>query len=129
MRALRQVAAVMALTPRTIPARLSSSAVAITGIAGVVIVFVSLLSIGAGFAAAMQGSGSPARALILRSGADTELTSGLDGPEVDVIKQAPGIRRDASGPRASAGLYAMLDIPKRPTPDLRPNVPIRALYP
>ena len=129
MRALRQVAAVMALNLRTIPARLSSSAVAITGIAGVVIVFVSLLSIGAGFAAAMQGSGSPARALILRSGADTELTSGLDGPEVDVIKQAPGIRRDASGPRASAELYAMLDIPKRTTPDVGANVPMRGVEP
>ena len=56
---LRQTAAVMALNLRTIPARLSSSAVAIIGIAGVVVVFVSVLSIAAGFSAAMQGSGSP----------------------------------------------------------------------
>ena len=49
----------MALNLRTIPARLSSSAVAIVGIAGVVVVFVSVLSIAAGFSAAMQGSGSP----------------------------------------------------------------------
>ena len=49
----------MALNLRTIPQRLGSSAVAIIGIAGVVVVFVSVLSIAAGFAAAMQGSGSP----------------------------------------------------------------------
>ena len=58
MRWLRQTTAVIALNLRTIPARLSSSAVAIIGIAGVVVVFVSVLSIAAGFGAAMQGSGS-----------------------------------------------------------------------
>jgi putative ABC transport system permease protein len=129
MRPLRQTISVMALSLRTIPERLSSSAVAIIGIAGVVVVFVSVLSIGAGFAAAMQGSGSPARALVLRSGADTELTSGLQGTEVDVIKQAPGIRRDASGPGASAELYVMLDIPKQSSPDAGANVPMRGIEP
>jgi putative ABC transport system permease protein len=129
MRPFRQMLAVMMLNLRTIPARLGSSAVAIIGIAGVVVVFVSVLSIGAGFAAAMQGSGSPGRALVLRSGADTELTSGLQGLEVDVIKQAPGIRRDASGPRASGELYVMLDIPKRSTPNTGANVPMRGIEP
>jgi putative ABC transport system permease protein len=129
MRPFSQTIAVMALSLRTIPARLSSSAVAIIGIAGVVVVFVSVLSIGAGFAAAMQGSGSPARALVLRSGADSELTSGLQGAEVDVIKQAPRVRRDASGPRASAELYVMLDIPKQSTPDAGANVPMRGIEP
>jgi putative ABC transport system permease protein len=129
MRPFRQTLAVMTLNLRTIPARLGSSAVAIIGIAGVVVVFVAVLSIGAGFAAAMQGSGSPGRALVLRRGADTELTSGLQGPEVDVIKQAPGIRRDASGPRASGELYVMLDIPKQSTPNTGANVPMRGIEP
>jgi putative ABC transport system permease protein len=106
---------------------LSSSAVAIVGIAGVVVVFVSVLSIGAGFAAAMQGSGSAARALVMRTGADTELTSGLEGPDVDVIKQAPGIRRDGSGPLASAELYVILDVPKKSTPGASANVPMRGI--
>ena len=98
MRWMAQTLAVLALNIRTIPARLSSSGVAIIGIAGVVVVFVSVLSIAAGFQAAMQGSGSPDRALVLRSGADSEMTSGLSGDDVDVIKQAPGIRRDDKGP-------------------------------
>src|SRR3954466_1473644 len=99
---IRQTAAVLALNVRTIPARLGSSGVAIVGIAGVVVVFVSVLSIAAGFSAAMQGSGSPTRALVMRSGADSELTSGLSAEGVDTIKQAPGIRRDGQTPLASA---------------------------
>jgi putative ABC transport system permease protein len=129
VRWLAQTAAVIALNLRTIPARLSSSAVAIIGIAGVVVVFVSVLSIAAGFAAAMQGSGSSDRALVMRSGADTEMTSGLDGPDVDVIKQAPGVRRDGADPLASAELYVMLDIPKRSAPDGAANVPMRGIEP
>jgi putative ABC transport system permease protein len=124
---IKQTLAVIALNLRTIPARLSSSAVAIVGIAGVVVVFVSVLSIGAGFAAAMQGSGSATRALVMRTGADTELTSGLEGPDVDVIKQAPGIRREGSGPLASAELYVILDVPKKSTPDASANVPMRGI--
>ena len=52
--------------------------------------------------------GTPARrtrALVMRSGADSEMTSGLRRPEVDVIKQAPGIRRDGQAALASAELY------------------------
>jgi putative ABC transport system permease protein len=124
---IKQTLAVIALNLRTIPARLSSSAVAIVGIAGVVVVFVSVLSIGAGFAAAMRGSGSATRALVMRTGADTELTSGLEGPDVDVIKQAPGIRRDGSSPLASAELYVILDVPKKSTPGASANVPMRGI--
>jgi putative ABC transport system permease protein len=125
---LRQTAAIIALNLRTIPRRLSSSAVAIIGIAGVVVVFVSVLSIGAGFSAAMLGSGSPSRALVLRSGADTELTSGLDQIEVDVITQAPGIRNGESGALVSPELYVILDVPKRST-GRTANVPMRGFGP
>jgi putative ABC transport system permease protein len=128
-RALRQIIAVTALNLRTIPARLSSSAVAVVGIAGVVVVFVSVLSIAAGFSAAMTGSGSPNRALVMRSGADSEMTSGLDGADVDVIKQAPGIRRAGQAPLASAELYVIIDLPKKSTPDAAANVPMRGIEP
>jgi putative ABC transport system permease protein len=128
-RTLRQIIAVTALNLRTIPARLSSSAVAVVGIAGVVVVFVSVLSIAAGFSAAMTGSGSPNRALVMRSGADSEMTSGLDGADVDVIKQAPGIRRAGQAPLASAELYVIIDLPKKSTPDAAANVPMRGIEP
>ncbi|HKY23111.1 MAG TPA: ABC transporter permease [Vicinamibacterales bacterium] len=126
---LSQTFSVLALNIRTIPNRLSSSAVAIVGIAGVVVVFVSVLSIAAGFSAAMQGSGSPNRALVMRSGADSEMTSGLPGPDVEIIKQAPGLRRVGQSALASAELYVILDLPKRSTPDAPANVPMRGIEP
>jgi putative ABC transport system permease protein len=126
---LRQTLAVLALNLRTIPSRLSSSAVAIIGIAGVVVVFVSVLSIAAGFSAAMQGSGSTSRALVMRSGADSEMTSGIDGGDADIIRQAPGIRRDGPSPLASAELYVIIDLPRRATPDAPANVPLRGIEP
>jgi putative ABC transport system permease protein len=123
---LKQTLAVTLVNLRTIPQRLGSSGVAIVGIAGVVIVLVSVLSIAQGFAAAMEASGSPVRALVMRSGADSEMTSGLSGPEVDVIKQAPGLRRDGQLPLASAELYVIIDIPKIST-GTSANVPMRGI--
>lgn len=125
---VKQTMAVTLLNLRTIPQRLGSSGVAIVGIAGVVIVLVSVLSIAQGFAAAMEASGSPVRALVMRSGADSEMTSGLGGAEVDLIKQAPGLRREGRTPVASAELYVIIDIPKIST-DTSANVPMRGIEP
>lgn len=125
---IRQTLAVSALNLRTLPQRLGSSAVAVVGIAGVVVVFVSVLSIAAGFTAAMRDSGSPRRALVMRSGADSEMTSGLGGPEVDIIKQAPGLARDGQSPLASGELYVIIDLPKK-TSSTPANVPMRGIEP
>ena len=125
---LSQTLTVAALSVRTIPQRLSSSAVAVIGIAGVVIVFVAVLSIGEGFRAAMANSGSPSRALVMRGGADSEMTSGFSGAEADIIKEAPGLRRDDNRPAASAELYVLVDLNKRST-GTPANVPLRGVEP
>ncbi len=126
MQWISQTLAVTLLNLRTIPQRLSSSGVAIIGIAGVVVVLVSVLSIAAGFTAAMQGSGSDSRALVMRTGADSEMTSGIGGPEADIIKQAPGLQRDGQVAVASAELYVIIDLPKRST-GTAANVPMRGV--
>lgn len=128
MNVISQTLAVTMLNLRTIPQRLGSSGVAIIGIAGVVIVLVSVLSIAQGFAAAMEQTGSESRALIMRSGADSEMTSGLSNVDVDVIKQAPGLRRDGQSAVASAELYVIIDIPKIGT-NTPANVPMRGVEP
>jgi putative ABC transport system permease protein len=125
---LRQIVAVTLLNLRTVPQRIGSSAVAIVGIAGVVVVLVAVLSIAEGFRTVMREAGSPGRALIMRSGADSEMTSGLGGPETDIIKQAPGIRRDGSTALASAELFVIVDLPKRST-GTPANVPLRGIEP
>ena len=128
MNFITQTFAVTMLNLRTIPQRLGSSGVAIVGIAGVVIVLISVLSIAQGFSAAMEQSGSDMRALVMRSGADSEMTSGLGPTEVDIIKQAPGLRRDGQTAVASAELYVIIDIPKIGT-NSPANVPVRGIEP
>lgn len=123
---LSQTLAVASLSIRTIPQRASSSAVAMIGIAGVVIVFVAVLSIGEGFRAAMADAGQPDRAVVMRSGADSEMTSGLPGAQTDVIKQAPGLARVTNRPLASAELYVLVDLNKRST-GTAANVPLRGI--
>jgi putative ABC transport system permease protein len=124
----RQIVAVSLLSIRTIPQRLGSSAVAIVGIAGVVIVFVSVLSMAEGFFAALRSAGSPNRALVMRSGTDSEMTSILSGAEVDIIKQAPGILRDHQRALASGELLVLIDLPKLSTGS-EANVPLRGIEP
>lgn len=123
---LAQTLAVSALSVRTIPQRASSSAVAMIGIAGVVIVFVAVLSIAEGFRAAMADASAPDRAIVMRTGADSEMTSGLPGPEVQVIEQAPGLLRVNNRPIASAELYVLVDLNKRST-GTAANVPLRGI--
>src|SRR5215510_11327286 len=126
MRWLRQTWAVAILNVRTIPQRLSSSAVAVIGIAGVVIVFVAVLSIGEGFRAAMANAGSPSRAIVMRAGADSEMTSTIGGGETDVIKEAPGLSRQNNRAVASSELYVLVDLNKRST-GTPANVPLRGV--
>ena len=118
-----------ALNLRTVPqaARIRRR-VAIIGIAGVVVVLVAVLSIAEGFSAAMRGAGSPDTAIVMRSGADSEMTSGLGGSEIDIIKQAPGIARDGQQVAASAELFVILDQPKKST-GTGANVPLRGIEP
>jgi putative ABC transport system permease protein len=123
---LSQTLAVSALSMRTIPQRASSSAVAMVGIAGVVIVFVAVLSIGEGFRAAMADASAPDRAIVMRTGADSEMTSTLPGAEVQVIEQAPGLLRASNRPVASAELYVLVDLNKRTT-GTPANVPLRGI--
>jgi putative ABC transport system permease protein len=126
---LSQIIAVTGVNIRSIPARLGSSTVAVIGIAGVVLVFVAVLSIAEGVNATMKASGDPNVALILRSGSDTEMTSGLAGDSVRIIQDAPGIARDEAGaPLTSPELFVVVDHPlkRSGTPG---NVPLRGVTP
>ena len=128
MRFLSQVVTVTALTLRTLPQRAGSSAVAVVGVTGVVIVFVAVLSIAEGFLAALAGAGSPDTAIVLRGGSTAETTSALATDATRIIKDAPGVLRDGSGPVASAELFVVVDVPKRGT-GIDANVPLRGVEP
>jgi putative ABC transport system permease protein len=126
---LSQIIAVTGVNIRSIPARLGSSTVAVIGIAGVVLVFVAVLSIAEGVNATMKASGDPNLVLILRAGSDTEMTSGLPGDSVRIIQDAPGIARDASGaPLTSPELFVVVDHPLKRS-GTAANVPLRGVSP
>lgn len=124
---LSQIMAVTGVNIRSIPARLGSSTVAVIGIAGVVLVFVAVLSIAEGVNATMKASGDPNLVLILRAGSDTEMTSGFGGDSVRVIQDAPGIARDESGtPLTSPELFVVVDHPLKRSGSAA-NVPLRGV--
>jgi putative ABC transport system permease protein len=113
IRWLSQILSVTVFGLRTLPERKGSALSAAVGIAGVVAVLVGVLSIAAGFRAAMTVSGSEDVVIVLRTGADTEMTSGLGREEVRLIADAPGMARAADGPLASAELFVMINLTNR----------------
>jgi putative ABC transport system permease protein len=125
---LSQIIAVTGVNLRSIGERAGSSAVAVIGIAGVVIVFVSVLSIAEGFRAAMAKAGDPERILVLRTGSDTEMTSGFSGEDARLIMDTPGIKRGPNGPVASAELFVVVNHPLAAT-GTDANVPLRGVSP
>ncbi len=110
-----QIFVVALLNLRTLSQRITSSLVAVVGIAGVVAVFVAVLSMAEGFRATMRTTGSPDVAIVMRSGSDSEMVSILSRDDTRIIADAPGVLRNAQGPVASAELYVVVDLPKRTT--------------
>jgi len=125
---LNQLLSVAFFNLRTIPERKGAAIAAAFGIAGVVAVLVGVLAIAEGFRKTMNAAGTPDVAIVLRGGADNEMTSGLSREEVRVISDAPGIARGATGPLASPELFVIIDLPKRST-HTDANVPLRGVSP
>jgi putative ABC transport system permease protein len=123
---LSQIVAVTGVNLRSIRQRLGSSAVAITGIAGVVVVFLGVLSIAEGFKAAMAGVGDPQTIIVMRAGSDTEMTSGMSGDTARLIMDTPGIARNERGPVASPELFVIVGHPTKKDPS-DANVPLRGV--
>ncbi len=123
---LSQILSVTLFNLLTIPERKGSAIATAVGIAGVVAVFVGVLSIAEGFRAAMKVQGADDVAIVLRIGADSEMTSGLSREETKLIADAPGIARNAEGPITSSELFVIINLPKRST-GTDANVPMRGV--
>jgi len=128
MNSLTQIFSIAAFNLRSIPARWGAAVAAAVGIAGVVAVLTGVLAIASGFRKAMTVSGSPDTAIVLRTGADSEMTSGLSREEVRMISDAPGVLRTSEGGAVSAELFVIIDLLKRST-NSSSNVPLRGVGP
>jgi putative ABC transport system permease protein len=123
-----QTGAVVELSLRSLPQRLWNSLVIVIGIAGVVGVLVSMLSMAAGLTDSVERAGRPDRAMVLRDGSNVEAGSSLSRDNVLVIADAPGVQHDAEG-RALASPEAM-EIVERPMRDGGDgNVTLRGIGP
>ena len=123
---LSQIASVTFFNLRTIPERKGAAAAAAVGIAGVVAVLVGVLAIAEGIRHTMMASGAQDVAIVLRDGADSEMTSGLQRESVRLISDAPGIARNGEKAVTSAELFVIIDLPKRST-GTSANVPLRGI--
>jgi len=128
VKVITQTIAVTAMNLRALRSRLPASLVSIIGIAGVVLIFVGVLSISEGFRRTLELAGSDRVAVVLRGGANSEMASYFTPEQVQIIEQAPGVARDANGPIASAELFTAVDQLKRST-GTPANAPLRGIEP
>jgi len=138
----QQASALAAISIATLPQRLSSSSVIVVGIAGVVGVLVALLAMAAGFEATLKETGTDDAAIVMSSGARSEIQSALNRDTIATIAQVPQVRQNAQGqPMVSTEIVVAASFPKKHGGadanveirgvaervwDLRPNVKITA---
>jgi putative ABC transport system permease protein len=77
----------------------------------------------------MVVAGKPDTVLVLRAGADNEMSSVLSREDADAVADAPGVARGADGKAlVSPEFFVIVDLPKRST-NTTANVPLRGVQP
>jgi putative ABC transport system permease protein len=104
---LNQIAQISLLNIKNLPSRWGSSSVIVVGIGGVVGVLIAILAMGGGFEAALKRSGEADRAIVLRGGSTSELSSGIGSSEMNIISSMEEVTL------SSGELYLVSDVPKR----------------
>jgi len=98
---------------RSVMQRPVSTALTALGIGLVVAVFVAMLALANGFIAALVKTGSSDNVLLLRRGADSELSSGIPRDAISIISASPHSATGTDGrPLVSPETYIVLNIPR-----------------
>lgn len=79
---------------RSLAIRKTTTLVTAFGIALVVFVLATALMLAEGIRRAMNASGEPEVAVVLRKGSDAELSSSIDAPHVGLVLAAPGVAQN-----------------------------------
>lgn len=117
-----QVVEITLMNLKNLPSRLGSSLVIVVGIAGVVGVMVVIQAMAAGFRGTLERSAAPDRAIVVRGGSDSELSSSLTNDEANIVGSLEGVLQ------TSPELYTVADVPKRAT-GLDANLIVRGVAP
>jgi putative ABC transport system permease protein len=114
---------------RSMSQRPLSTLATAAGIGLVVAVLIGALALAAGFQAALVATGSPDRAMVLRTGADSEISSGISRDAASIIRALPEVAQDASGRSlVSPELLVLTNLPRLGQPGTS-NVPVRGINP
>jgi putative ABC transport system permease protein len=114
MRTFGQIGAVVGMNLKSLPQRANTSLVIVIGIAGVVAVLISVLSLSTGLVHALVATGRPDRAIVLHKQSISEVGSSIPREAVFTLLEEPGIAHDAAGrPIASAEMLATVNLPRR----------------
>jgi len=113
---------------RSVRQRPVSTALTALGIGLVVAVFIGMLALANGFAAALTRTGSDRNVLILRKGADSEMSSGLDREAVSILTADPHVARGGDGRAlASAESYVVIPLGRMGDTTQLANVVVRGV--
>jgi putative ABC transport system permease protein len=114
---------------RNVRVRWQLTLLAVFGVALVVAVFAVLMSMSAGFEAALRSTGRPDNAIVVQRGSGSELTSEVPLEHRNMIMVDDRVARDARGqPLASWELVVVVGLPR--ASDGQPaNVTLRAVTP
>ena len=125
----RQTLSVANVGISTLTQRLGASGVIVVGIAGVVGVLVSLLSMAEGYAETLRRTGGTDSVIVMRGGSASEVSSVLTRDSIAQIQQADGIARNDKGePLASEELVVAANLPvKGGAPDETGSVQLRGV--
>jgi ABC-type lipoprotein release transport system permease subunit len=113
---------------RSVLQRPLSTALTAIGIGLVVAVFIGMLALANGFRAALARTGSDRNAIVLRRGADSELSSGLSRENASLLATSPHVATAPDG-RAmiSPELYVLIPLPRPDDSVAVANVVVRGI--
>jgi ABC-type lipoprotein release transport system permease subunit len=113
---------------RSLRGRPVSTTFTALGIGLVVAVFVAMLALANGFAVALTSTGSDRNVLILRKGADSEMSSGLSRADASILSSSPHVARDAAGlPLASPEVFVVIPLGRAQDTTKMANVVVRGV--
>ena len=119
----------LAYNLRNLTVRKTTTLMTALGIALTVAVLVAVLALVNGLHSAFQASGNPLNILVMRKGANAELSGGMTRDAFESLKAKPGIARGAGGlPQASLELVTVINLPSEAHPDGM-NITLRGLTP
>jgi putative ABC transport system permease protein len=124
-----QIVAVTTINLKSLPQRLWLSLATVIAVGLVVTVLLAFLSMANGFRRTIADSGAEDIAVVLRSGAVSEINSVVLRDQVRLIEDGPGIARGSDGkPLTSGELYLTVNGIKRSTMT-KASLPLRGLGP